>query len=156
VSGKSDNLLSSHSYFIIVFLLYKKMLRQLARTTVNLPSRRAGAVRRFAAPHPGIQEPTGILFGEQQVVGKTAGRKWESWEHGYWATCIVGAVFGIVVLPSRPDTSVKTWSEMEANARESAGVTEPELGKSYMVGSSSYTKAAIGATPEVGEEEDDE
>jgi hypothetical protein len=133
------------------------MLRNLARRTLQLPSStasrsRAGPVRNFAAPHPGIQEPTGILFGEKAIVGK-AGRQWESWEHGYWATCVIGAVFGMVILPSRPDTSVKTWGALEANARKNAGIEEPELGKSYTVGASSYVKEGVGATPEVGEVE---
>jgi hypothetical protein len=90
-----------------------------------------------------------LAFGEKQIVGK-AGRQWESWEHGYWATCVLGLLFGAVILPARPDTSVKTWSVLEATAR--SGVEEPELGKSYMTGPGSYVKESVGATPEMMEE----
>ena len=127
------------------------MFAQLARRSIR--SRTITSTRsRLAAPHPGVQEPTGALFGEKEVVAK-AGRKWESWEPGYWATCVIGLLFGVVVLPNRPDTSVKTWSAAEAAAR--AGVEEPELGKSYMVGAGSYEKEAVGATPELKDADDE-
>ena len=126
------------------------MFRILARRSATLSSRSITTSRtRLAAPHPGIQEPTGLAFGEKQIVGK-AGRQWESWEHGYWATCVLGLLFGAVILPARPDTSVKTWSVLEATAR--SGVEEPELGKSYMTGPGSYVKESVGATPEMMEE----
>jgi hypothetical protein len=131
------------------------MIRSLARRSFNLSttSRSITSSRsRAAAPHPGIQEPTGLLFGEKEIVGNV-GRKWDSWEHGYWATCVLGALFGIVILPARPDTSVKTWGALESDARIKAEVDEPVLGKSYMVGASSYVKEAVGAVPEVAEAE---
>ena len=127
------------------------MIRQIARRSLNLSVKRAGPMRTFAGKHPGIQEPTGILFGEKELVGK-ASRKWESWEHGYWATCVIGVLFGVLILPNRPDTSVGTWSKREAEARKKQNVEDPILGQSYAVSSNSYVKGAIGENPTVGEE----
>ena len=84
-------------------------------------------------------------------------RKMADWEPGYWATCVLGLAFGVLVLPNRPDTSIKTWSENEAKARRAAGVEEPELGASYQISASnSYVKEAVGAPIVVASEDDDE
>jgi hypothetical protein len=94
------------------------------------------AVRRMGGAHPGVQEPGGVLFMETPPAAGKA-RQMADWEPGYWATCVLGLAFGVLVLPNRPDTSIKTWSENEALARRKAGVEEPELGVTYQISAES-------------------
>lgn len=133
------------------------LARKAVRPAVaTMPRARAGAARRMGGAHPGIQEPGGKLFMETPPpAGKS--RVIADWEPGYWATCVIGLAFGVLVLPNRPDTSIKTWSENEAKARIAAGVEEPEVGTTYQINAStSYVKEAVGAPIVLSSGDDDE
>ena len=101
-------------------------------------------------------EPGGNLFNE---VATTKTRTWESWEYGYWSTCVAGLIFGTVGLAVRPDSSIKTWATKEAKARNSAGVySNANLGEAYTL-THGFKVSSIGAIPIRGggdEDEDDE
>ena len=80
------------------------------------------AVRRMGGAHPGVQEPGGVLFMETPPAAGKA-RQMADWEPGYWATCVLGLAFGVLVintvLPPPPGGAPRTGTD---------GLTDASLG----------------------------
>jgi hypothetical protein len=138
------------------------IVRSTSRSAVRITTRRAGQTRKMGGGAMPYNEPGGNLFNE--TVAQRANRTWESWEYGYWSTCVAGLIFGTAGLAMKPDSSIKTWAEQEAKSRNAAGfqMGGATLGEEYSV-THGFKVSSIGAIPVQGgggndedEDEDDE
>ena len=128
-------------------LLLARSVGKVGRVGNKQPKRTMGG---GAMPY---SEPGGNLFNE---VATKQTRTWESWEYGYWSTCVAGLIFGTVGLAVRPDTSIKTWATNEAKARNSAGAfVIANLGEEYSL-THGFKVSSIGAIPVRGGDDEDE